>query len=43
LVFERVNARADGRLADVKPVGGAYEASIRDDGPEKVLASSVSM
>lgn len=30
LVFQRVDARADGRLADVKPVRGADEVSARN-------------
>ena len=41
LVFERVNARADRRLADVKPLCGADEALVLT--VRKVLASSVSM
>jgi hypothetical protein len=34
LLFEQTHARADGGLAEVQPLGGADEASGRDDGEE---------
>src|SRR5690606_2809917 len=34
LLFQRLDARADRRLADVEPPGGAAEVAGRDDGEE---------